>query len=98
MFVGITEGRIVPARGPTTFGWDPIFEPEGFHEVPGLVCLLCNVFFAAGLLWATRVTLPSCVCLQTYAEMDKAVKNTISHRRKSLDLVREFLVKHYGKN
>jgi inosine triphosphate pyrophosphatase len=26
----------------------------------------------------------------TYAEMDKAVKNTISHRFKSLNLVREY--------
>ncbi|RKO92851.1 inosine triphosphate pyrophosphatase [Blyttiomyces helicus] len=30
IFEGRTDGRIVPARGPTTFGWDPIFEPEGF--------------------------------------------------------------------
>ena len=22
-------GRIVPARGPTDFGWDPVFEPDG---------------------------------------------------------------------
>eukprot|EP00983_Pelagomonas_calceolata_P064674 1148236-Pelagomonas_calceolata.AAC.8 len=28
-FVGRTEGRIVPARGPHSFGWDPVFEPEG---------------------------------------------------------------------
>jgi inosine triphosphate pyrophosphatase len=27
-FVGKCPGRIVPARGPTNFGWDPIFEPE----------------------------------------------------------------------
>ena len=27
LFVGRTHGRIVPARGPTDFGWDPIFEP-----------------------------------------------------------------------
>lgn len=26
-FVGRTHGRIVPARGPTDFGWDPVFEP-----------------------------------------------------------------------
>ncbi|SJM82534.1 probable Inosine triphosphate pyrophosphatase [Zygosaccharomyces bailii] len=26
-FQGITKGRIVPSRGPTTFGWDSIFEP-----------------------------------------------------------------------
>ena len=42
------QGKIVPARGPTDFGWDPVFQPDGFE--------------------------------QTYAEMDKAVKNTISHR------------------
>eukprot|EP00013_Stygamoeba_regulata_P024531 CAMPEP_0177650994 /NCGR_PEP_ID=MMETSP0447-20121125/12274_1 /TAXON_ID=0 /ORGANISM="Stygamoeba regulata, Strain BSH-02190019" /LENGTH=217 /DNA_ID=CAMNT_0019153971 /DNA_START=81 /DNA_END=734 /DNA_ORIENTATION=- len=29
-FRGRTEGRIVPARGPADFGWDPIFEPAGF--------------------------------------------------------------------
>jgi len=27
LFEGTTEGRIVPARGPTHFGWDPVFEP-----------------------------------------------------------------------
>lgn len=48
MFVGRTEGRIVAARGPTSFGWDPIFQPDGFEE--------------------------------TYAQMDKTIKNTISHR------------------
>lgn len=26
-FQGITKGRIVDSRGPTTFGWDSIFEP-----------------------------------------------------------------------
>jgi inosine triphosphate pyrophosphatase len=30
VFVGKTPGRIVPARGPTDFGWDPVFEPDGF--------------------------------------------------------------------
>ncbi|KAK2749167.1 nucleoside triphosphate pyrophosphohydrolase ham1 [Myotisia sp. PD_48] len=29
IFQGRTEGKIVPARGPTKFGWDPIFEYEG---------------------------------------------------------------------
>jgi inosine/xanthosine triphosphate pyrophosphatase family protein len=48
VFVGRTDGRIVPARGDNAFGWDPIFEPQGFSE--------------------------------TYAEMDAAIKNTISHR------------------
>lgn len=26
LFEGKTEGSIVPARGPTNFGWDPIFQ------------------------------------------------------------------------
>ncbi|EGS20966.1 putative ham1 family protein [Thermochaetoides thermophila DSM 1495] len=50
LFQGITEGKIVPARGPSNFGWDPIFEYEG----------------------------------KTYAEMEKAEKNKISHRGKAL--------------
>ena len=29
LFQGKTEGRIVQARGPGTFGWDPVFEFEG---------------------------------------------------------------------
>ncbi|KAG5191467.1 putative inosine triphosphate pyrophosphatase [Tribonema minus] len=29
IFDGRTAGRVVPARGPPDFGWDPIFEPEG---------------------------------------------------------------------
>ena len=28
LFDGRTPGKIVPARGPTNFGWDPVFEPE----------------------------------------------------------------------
>jgi len=29
LFEGTTLGRIVPARGPNKFGWDPIFEVDG---------------------------------------------------------------------
>lgn len=29
LFEGRTRGTIVPARGPSNFGWDPIFEVEG---------------------------------------------------------------------
>merc|ERR1711862_886483 len=28
IFDGRTMGKIVPARGPTDFGWDPVFEPD----------------------------------------------------------------------
>jgi inosine triphosphate pyrophosphatase len=48
LFVGRTAGKIVPARGNNDFGWDPVFEVEGF-----------------GL---------------TFAEMEKDIKNSISHR------------------
>lgn len=34
VFEGATEGKIVPARGPKNFGWDPIFEVAG----TGLTC------------------------------------------------------------
>ena len=32
VFEGKTHGRIVPARGPTDFGWDPVFQPDGFDQ------------------------------------------------------------------
>lgn len=60
IFQGVTKGNIVDSRGPTNFGWDSIFEPEGFD--------------------------------QTYAEMDKEVKNSISHRFRALDKLRDFLL------
>ena len=56
------QGSIVPARGPPDFGWDPVFQPDGFKE--------------------------------TYAEMDKAVKNTISHRYRSLMELQAYLVQN----
>jgi inosine triphosphate pyrophosphatase len=62
VFVGRTSGMIVPARGKLDFGWDPIFQPDGFAE--------------------------------TYAEMDKNVKNTVSHRYKALKLLQEYLSSH----
>lgn len=51
LFQGVTDGKIVPARGPANFGWDAVFEYEG----------------------------------ETYAEMEKAAKNKISHRFKALE-------------
>lgn len=60
IFQGITKGTIVDSRGPTNFGWDSVFQPEGFT--------------------------------QTYAELDKLVKNSISHRFKALDKLRDFLL------
>ncbi|KAM6565488.1 hypothetical protein CsatA_024616 [Cannabis sativa] len=31
-FLGKTPGKIVPPRGPTDFGWDPIFQPDGYEQ------------------------------------------------------------------
>ncbi|XP_052189054.1 inosine triphosphate pyrophosphatase isoform X2 [Diospyros lotus] len=31
-FTGKTPGKIVPARGPNDFGWDPIFQPDGYNQ------------------------------------------------------------------
>ena len=61
-FAGRTHGTIVPARGPTNFGWDPIFQPDGYDE--------------------------------TYAQMDKAEKNTISHRYRALEQLRSYLLEN----
>ncbi|KAK9456556.1 inosine triphosphate pyrophosphatase-like protein [Dipodascopsis uninucleata] len=59
IFQGVQDGKIVAARGPVGFGWDPCFLPDGFD--------------------------------QTYAEMPKALKNTISHRYRALTMLKEFL-------
>ena len=32
VFEGKTAGEIVSPRGPRDFGWDPIFQPEGYSQ------------------------------------------------------------------
>ena len=56
---GRTNGKIVPARGENHFGWDPIFQPDGFDG--------------------------------TYAQIDKDIKNTISHRYKAFAVLKDKL-------
>ena len=63
VFDGRCPGKIVPARGPNTFGWDPIFQPDEGRN-------------------------------QTFAEMDKTIKNRISHRSRSLQLVKDYFAQH----
>ncbi len=67
VFDGRCHGRIVQARGSTTFGWDPIFQPDNDQGQPGK---------------------------QTFAEMDKNEKNRISHRSRSLQLVKDYFAQH----
>ncbi|KAL9102941.1 MAG: hypothetical protein Q9163_001967 [Psora crenata] len=57
IFEGRVTGKIVPARGPKDFGWDPIFEYQG----------------------------------ETYAEMDKAKKNSLSHRALALAKLKHWI-------
>ncbi|KAH3850473.1 inosine triphosphate pyrophosphatase-like [Dreissena polymorpha] len=64
LFVGRTTGTIVEPRGPTNFGWDPCFQPDGFD--------------------------------QTYAEISKDQKNTISHRGKAMQAFKDFIMKQSG--
>jgi len=64
LFEGRTDGRIVPARGPPKFGWDPVFEAED-----------------TGL---------------TYAEMEAAQKNAISHRGRAVQKLRAYLQAQRG--
>lgn len=60
-FIGRSHGKIVPSRGPANFGWDPIFEADGFDK--------------------------------TFAEMTKEEKNSISHRGRSLEKLKEYFTK-----
>ena len=32
LFIGKTPGQIVEPRGSRDFGWDPVFEPEGYKQ------------------------------------------------------------------
>ena len=59
LFVGKCDGKIVEPRGSLDFGWDPVFEPEGYEL--------------------------------TFAELDKDIKNKISHRARSVAKLKEFL-------
>jgi inosine triphosphate pyrophosphatase len=85
LFIGKTHGRIVPARGPADFGWDPVFQPEGYDETYALRCArrVC-VCVGWGMAWAKLTA------WRRYAEMSKAVKNSISHRGRALAKVREY--------
>lgn len=77
-FQGRTDGKLVPSRGPTTFG--------------KLLCRRCRLGEVERNANG-RTGWDSCFEYEgtTYAEMDKAEKNKISHRGKALDKLKEWL-------
>ncbi len=78
IFEGRTGGTIVPPRGPSQFGWDPIFEVQGVGQT----------YVAGSNSWFTLTSRCS------YAEMDSVEKNKISHRYKAVNALREYLLEH----
>ena len=107
LFEGRTDGKIVPARGPATFGWDPVFEAEG----TGLTYVFVLILFSIQLLpptppFSSHIYLFSrtegadtwrCDVLVpfffccSYAEMEATQKNAISHRGRALQKLRDYL-------
>ncbi len=59
LLTGVVKGKLVAPRGTGGWGFNPIFEPEGFK--------------------------------QTYAEMGGEAKSAISHRKKALEELHEYL-------
>jgi len=105
LFDGRCPGAIVPARGPTNFGWDPIFAPDGYdqtsgHERDSGDLLECSGgrFSHAWLLLANSVcsTAAAAAAFSSYcrfAEMDKSIKNVISHRARAIEQVKSYFKK-----
>jgi inosine/xanthosine triphosphate pyrophosphatase family protein len=105
LFEGRTDGKIVAARGPAHFGWDPVFEAED----TGLTWVL--FFFLHELSPFTNHIHPFSVLRKfvaneradmwivilffgyvcSYAEMEATQKNAISHRGRALRKLRDYL-------
>ena len=110
MFVGRTDGRIVPARGPPDFGCEP--SVGGARQPTSRACSLPALrshSLAACAPPALPCAPPALPCAhswdpifepsgfgETYAELDKDVKNGISHRYRALDRLRAYLLAHAG--
>ena len=80
LFEGRTDGKIVPARGPSSFGWDPCFEPDGTGQT--------------WVSWFHAIEERSTSNIQSicsYAEMHCEQKNKISHRGRALEKLEQYL-------
>lgn len=78
LFEGRVNGKIVPARGPGKFGWNPVFEIED----TGKTYVLVQYNIELSLIF-TR-----------FAEMTDNEKNSISHRFRALEKLTEYLRTH----
>lgn len=85
LFEGRTDGKIVPARGPPKFGWDPVFEAED----TGLT-YVCSFVFMPHSLCVRRLT-ETKILFFSYAEMGSTQKNALSHRGRALQKLRAYL-------
>lgn len=78
LFVGRTDGKIVPPRGKEVFGWNPVFEVEGTGKT--YVVILRFLESASHRLF-----------IRSFAEMSDAEKNSISHRYRALEKLQLYL-------
>lgn len=85
LFEGTTDGKIVPARGPNTFGWDPIIEIDGTGKtyVAALAVSLTAARFAE-----MSAQEKNSVCR---AQLRNATDLQLSHRAKALEKLKQYL-------
>ena len=83
-FVGRTEGRIVPARGPT-----------GKPYMRSIDYFILHILLVYLLDFGWDPVFQPDGCDQTYAELPKEVKNGISHRYRALDKLRAHLIEEF---
>jgi len=97
LFEGRTDGKIVPARGPPNFGWDPVFEAEDTGLTYVRFISVCAGRLTSRADDGRNVDVITsfmflCVCVfYSYAEMETKQKNAISHRGRALEKLRAYL-------
>ena len=80
LFEGRTDGKIVPARGPPKFGWDPVFEAED-----------TGLTYVSFIRVHVRRPMVTKTLFFSYAEMGSTQKNALSHRGRAVQKLRAYL-------
>lgn len=79
------QGRIVAPRGPTNFGWDPIFAPDEYAHLGLTYEPVTSLFlFVANIFSNDR-----------FAEMTDEQKNSVSHRQRALSKLKDHLISNH---